>query len=117
MRECERPPIYSDGTQSRDFTYIDNVIQANLHAIESDATGEVLNVGCGGSYTINTLVDELNEILGMDIEPKCTNPRPGDVPHSKAAISKAREMIDYEPAVSFHEGLERTVEWFRKEEA
>ena len=113
MREGERPPIYGDGTQSRDFTYIDNVNQANIHAIESDITGEVLNVGCGESYTINTLVEELNEILGTDIEPKYTDPRPGDVPHSKADISKARKLIDYHPEVSFREGLERTVEWFR----
>ncbi|MFP9191269.1 NAD-dependent epimerase/dehydratase family protein [Natrialbaceae archaeon A-CW1-1] len=109
----ERPPIHGDGTQSRDFTYIDNVIQANLNAIESDATGEVLNVGCGDSHTINTLVNELNGILETDIEPKYTDPRPGDVPHSKADISKGRDLIDYDPDVSFREGLERTVDYFR----
>lgn len=113
MLDGERPPIYGDGTQSRDFTFVDNAIQANLNAIESDATGEVLNVGCGDSITINTLVDELNAILDTDIEPHYTDPRPGDVPHSKANISKARELIGYEPEVSFREGLERTVEWFR----
>lgn len=112
MRDGDCPPIYGDGTQSRDFTYIDNAIQANLKAIESDATGEVLNVGCGDSITINTLVDELNEILGTDIEPEYTDPRPGDVPHSKADISKPRELIGYDPVVTFREGLERTVEWF-----
>lgn len=117
MLDGERPSIYGDGTQSRDFTHIDNVVQANLKAIESDATGEVLNAGCGGSYTINTLVDELNEILGTDIEPRYTDPRPGDVPHSKADISKARELIDYDPTVSFREGLEKTVEWFRDQNA
>ncbi|MCU4741639.1 SDR family NAD(P)-dependent oxidoreductase [Natronoglomus mannanivorans] len=115
MVQGERPPIYGDGTQSRDFTYIDNVIQANLNAIESDITGEVLNVGCGDSYTINEIVNELNGILKTDIEPRYTDPRPGDVPHSKADISKASELIGYDPNVSFHEGLKRTVEWYRNE--
>lgn len=109
----DRPPIYGDGTQSRDFTFIDNAIKANVKAIESDATGEVLNVGCGDSFTVNTLVEELNGILGTDIDPRYTDPRPGDVPHSKADISKARELIDYEPEVNFREGLERTVDWFQ----
>ncbi|MFP8890762.1 NAD-dependent epimerase/dehydratase family protein [Natrialbaceae archaeon A-CW2] len=113
MLEGEQPVIYGDGTQSRDFTYIDNVIQANLNAIESDATGVALNAGCGDSFTINTLVDELNDILGTEIEPIYDDPRPGDVPHSKADITKARDLIDYEPEVSFREGLERTVEYFR----
>ena len=113
MLDGERPPIYGDGTQSRDFTYIDNVIQANLNAIESDATGEVLNVGCGDSITVNTLVEELNDILGTEIEPRYTDPRPGDVRHSKASVSKAEELIGYHPTVSFREGLERTVNWFQ----
>jgi nucleoside-diphosphate-sugar epimerase len=113
MLDGERPPIHGDGTQSRDFTYIDNVLQANIKAIESDATGEVLNVGCGDSITINMLVDELNEVLGTEIKPKYTDPRPGDVPHSKADISKANNLIGYEPDVGFREGLEKTVEWFR----
>ncbi len=112
MLNDERPPIYGDGTQSRDFTYIENVIQANLNAIESDATGEVLNAGCGDSITVNTLVEELNDILGTDIEPRYTDPRPGDVPHSKAAISKGQELINYDPGVDFREGLERTAAWF-----
>lgn len=115
MQNGSSPPIYGDGTQSRDFTYIDNVVQANIGAIESDASGEVLNVGCGGSFSVNTLVDELNAILGTDIEPTYTDPRPGDVPHSEADISKAAQLIDYDPDVSFHDGLERTVEWFSQD--
>ncbi len=114
MLDGDRPPIYGDGSQSRDFTFIDNVIQANLKAIESDATGEVLNIGCGDSITINTLVNELNEILRTDLEPEYTDPRPGDVPHSKADISKAQELIDYDPEINFHDGLEATVEWFKE---
>lgn len=113
MLKDENPPIHGDGTQSRDFTYIDNVIQANLNALESDATGEALNVGCGDSITVNTLVDEINSILGTDIEPTYTDPRPGDVPHSKADISKANELIDYDPDVTFREGLEQTIEYFQ----
>lgn len=112
MLNNEHPPIYGDGTQSRDFTYIDNVVQANIKAIESDTTGEVLNVGCGDSITVNTLVTELNAILDTDIEPRYTDPRLGDVPHSQADISKACELIDYTPQVDFQAGLEQTVEWF-----
>lgn len=101
-----------DATRSRNGTFIDNVGQANLRAIESDTTGEVLDAGCGESLTINTLVYELNDILGTDIQPKSTDPRPGDVPHSTAEISKVRELIGYDPEVSVREGLQRTVEFF-----
>ncbi|MCU4754403.1 NAD-dependent epimerase/dehydratase family protein [Halobacteria archaeon AArc-curdl1] len=115
MLKGEQPVIYGDGTQSRDFTYIDNVIQANLNALESEATGVALNAGCGNSFTINTLVDEINDILGTEIEPIYDDPRPGDVPHSKADVSKARDLIDYDPKVNFREGLERTVEYFSEQ--
>ena len=115
MLNDDRPPIYGDGTQSRDFTFISNAIQANLKAIESDTTGEVLNVGCGDSITINNLVKELKDVLNTDIEPRYTEPRPGDVPHSKADITKAKELIDYDPNVKFREGLELTVDWYRNQ--
>lgn len=109
MLDGERPVIYGDGEQSRDFTYIDNVIRANALAAEGDVSGEVFNTGCGGRYTINELVDALNELLGADLEPIYDDPRPGDVRHSHADISKARDLLGYDPKVDFVEGLERTV--------
>ena len=114
MLDGKRPEIYGDGEQSRDFTYIDNVVDANLKALASDCTGEAMNVACGDQITLNELVAQLNEILGTDIDPKHTDPRPGDVRHSKADISKAKERIGYEPSVSFRDGLERTVAHFRE---
>jgi len=109
MLDGERPVIYGDGEQSRDFTYIDNVIRANVLAAEGDVSGKVFNTGCGGRYTINELVDALNELLGADLEPIYDDPRPGDVRHSHADISKARDLLGYDPKVDFVEGLERTV--------
>ena len=114
LLEDERPVIYGDGGQSRDFTHIDNVIEANVKAATSDCTGEALNVGVGDNVTVNALVEHLNEILGTDIEPIYDDPRPGDVRHSHADISKARELIGYDPDVEFREGLERTVEAARE---
>lgn len=112
MLEGERPVIYGDGEQSRDFTYIENAVQANVKAAESSCSGEVLNVACGQRVTVNELVERLNRILGTDLEPIYDDPRPGDVRHSLADISKARELIGYEPAVDFKEGIKQTVEWF-----
>jgi nucleoside-diphosphate-sugar epimerase len=112
MIDSERPVIYGDGEQSRDFTYIENVIQANVLAAEGDVTGEVFNVACGGRVTINELVETLNDLLGTGLEPIYDDPRPGDVRHSHADVSKARELIGYDPEIGFEEGLQRTVEWF-----
>lgn len=115
MLADERPNIYGDGEQSRDFTYIDNVVEANVRAAESDVTGEAFNVGCGGRVTLNELVDTLNDLLDTEIEPTYDDPRPGDVRHSHADISKARELIGYEPSVSFEDGLERTIEFLQEQ--
>jgi len=112
----ERPVIYGDGEQSRDFTYVDNAVQANVRAAESDCTGEALNLGCGDNMTVNALVEQLNDVLGTDIDPVYDDPRPGDARHSHADISKARELIGYEPTVGFREGLERTVEAAREQD-
>ncbi|MDS0282271.1 SDR family oxidoreductase [Haloarcula onubensis] len=112
MRRGERPVIYGDGEQSRDFTFIDNAVQANILAAEGDATGEAINVGCGGRKTINEVVDALNERLGTDIEPRYDTRRPGDVRHSHADISKAGELLGYDPVIGFAEGLERTIEHY-----
>lgn len=112
MLDGEQPVIYGDGKQSRDFTYIDNAVEANILAAESDVTGEVFNIGTGGSVTINNLVGSLNELLGTEINPIYDDPRPGDVPHSHADISKASRFLNYEPTVGFEEGLERTIEFY-----
>ncbi|AAG18703.1 GDP-D-mannose dehydratase [Halobacterium salinarum NRC-1] len=113
MLDGERPVIYGDGEQSRDFTFIDNAIQANIRAAEGDVTGEAFNVGCGGRVTVNELVDVLNDLLDTDIDPIYDDPRPGDVRHSHADISKARELLSYEPEVGFSEGLEQTIPYYR----
>lgn len=113
MMDGERPPIYGDGEQSRDFTYIDNVLQANLKAATSDVSGETFNVACGSRVTVNELVEELNTVLGTDIEPVYDDPRPGDVRHSHADIGKAQELLWHEPIVGFREGLEQTVDFMK----
>jgi len=112
MLNGDRPVIFGDGEQSRDFVFIDDIVQANLKAVESMATGEVLNVAYGSRTTINELVDEINDILGTTIQPVYEDPRPGDIRHSGADISKASRVAEYEPAVSFRDGLEQTVSWF-----
>lgn len=110
----ERPTVYGDGEQSRDFTHVANVVQANLLAATSaKASGEVFNVGCGARYTLNELLRRLNQILGTQIEPIYAPPRAGDVRHSHADIAKARALMGYEPTVGFQEGLTRTVEWYQ----
>ena len=113
IRGGDRPVIYGDGEQSRDFTYIDNVVQANVLAAEGDATGVATNVACGGRITINELCTRINDVLGTDIDPIHDDPRPGDVRHSMADVTKASAELGYEPTVEFQEGLERTVEWFK----
>lgn len=109
MLDGQRPPVYGDGEQSRDFTYVANVVQANLDAATSQSKGEVVNVACGDRTTVNALVDQLNVILGTNLEPKYTEPRPGDIKHSQADISLAKEVIGYTPTVKFDDGLNRTV--------
>ncbi|MBI1987643.1 MAG: SDR family oxidoreductase [Nitrospinae bacterium] len=111
-------PIFGDGEQSRDFTYIDNVVQANLLAMRAEgAPGQVFNIGCGERITLNQLVEELGGILGRDLPRGYHAPRPGDVRHSLADISKAQSLLGYQPAVGFREGLIRTVEFFATPQA
>jgi nucleoside-diphosphate-sugar epimerase len=113
MLDGQRPVIYGDGEQSRDFTHIENVIQANVLSAQGDASGEVFNVGCGGRATVNGIVETLNKLLGTDIDALYKDPRPGDVRHSHADISKAEGLLGYEPTVDFKEGLKRTIEFYR----
>lgn len=109
-----KPPIiYGDGEQSRDFTYVENAVEANLLAADSAASGVSVNIACGARFTLNQLVSALNELLGTNLTPNYEPPRPGDVSHSQADIQRAAAMINYKPRVAFEEGLRRTVEWFR----
>lgn len=113
MLAGERPVIYGDGEQSRDFTYVDNVVQANVKAaLATGGAGQAFNVACGDSMSLNQLVQKLNDFIGTTIEPVYEPARVGDVKHSLADISAAREAFGYEPAVQMDEGLERTVRSF-----
>jgi nucleoside-diphosphate-sugar epimerase len=114
MLENRQPTIYGDGTQTRDFTYVSNVVHANLLACESSsADGMALNVACGENFSLLDLVKHINRLLGTNIEPLFEPERKGDVKHSLAAIDQARERLGYAPQVSFEEGLARTVSYMR----
>jgi UDP-glucose 4-epimerase len=110
-----QPTVYGDGLQSRDFTFVENVIEANLLACcaPKEATGQVYNIACGECFTLLDLLNEVGRILDKKPEPVFEPPRPGDVKHSLADISLAKEHLSFEPKVSFAEGLRRTVPWFR----
>ncbi len=108
----EAPTVFGDGGQSRDFTYIDNAVQANLLAAKNDKmVGQAFNVACGAQYTLNQLLDKLREIMGVTIAAKYDPPRAGDIRHSYAAIDRIKSH-GYAPTVSFDEGLRRTVAFF-----
>jgi nucleoside-diphosphate-sugar epimerase len=111
-----RPPtIHGDGEQSRDFTYIDNVVEANLRALSAPKlSGEVVNVALGDRTSLNQLYGWLREIIGTDLEAHHGPPRQGDVKHSQADITRAQELLGYETKVPVAEGLARTVEWYRE---
>ena len=117
LLEGGTPTIHWDGEQTRDFTYIDNAVDANILATRhaERAAGEVMNVGCGDRISINQLYESITKHLGVDVDPDYGDKRPGDVRDSLADISKAGELIDYEPLVEVDEGLRRTVEWFEKQ--
>ena len=112
----DTPVIFGDGEQSRDFTYVDNVVDATLKACTAPAAaGKVINVGVGRSSTLNQTIALLNGIFGRQVRPKYDPPRKGDALHSLADISLARQALGYAPRVGFEEGLRRTVDWFRSE--
>jgi UDP-glucose 4-epimerase len=115
MRDGRPPTIYGDGEQLRDFTHIDNVVVANLLAMEAPgASGEVFNIGCGTAYSLNDLVAILNRLLDSEIEPVHTAPRPGDVERSWADVSRAGEVLGYAPTIDLEEGLRRTLPSFEE---
>ena len=110
----EPPPIFGTGRQSRDFTYIDNVISANiLAATTPDIKHEVFNVANGKDHTVMELVETLNKIIGKNIKPRFLDPRPGDVFKTHADISKIQKKLGYKPLVNFENGLQKTVEYFK----
>ena len=118
MLAGEQPTINGDGEQSRDFTYIENVVQANLKAAAAPAekvAGRMFNCACGKPYTLNETYKLMAEIIGYKNPPQYGPPREGDIKHSYADISAARETLGYEPKVDFLEGLRRTVDWYREQ--
>jgi len=116
MLRGQRPTIYGDGTQTRDFTFVLNNVLANIAAAEAPGvSGRVFNIACGTSYSLLDLVSEINAILGTSIEPEFAPPRAGDVRHSLADISAAQEALGYKVVVDFREGLRRTIEWYKQQ--
>jgi len=112
--ENRAPKIYGDGEQTRDFTYVANVVDGVLRACESHgAIGEVINVATGGRISLNKLFTTMRDLVGGTVEPTHTDVRSGDVKDSQADISKAKRLLGYQPIVSFEEGLKRTMEWYR----
>ena len=112
----ERPTINGDGKQSRDFTYIENVIEANLKACKADekASGQAFNIAYGGREYLIDIYYELCKALDKDIEPIFGKDRPGDIKHSNADISKARELLGYNPEYDFAKGLKEAIEWYKE---
>jgi len=110
IKNNKPPMIYGDGEQSRDFSYVKHVVDANMLACESDKTG-VYNIACGRQITVNQLVEMINEIMGKNIEPVYSKSRPGDIKHSLADISKAK-AFGYEPKSDFIKELKKTIRWF-----
>jgi nucleoside-diphosphate-sugar epimerase len=114
LLENRSPKIYGDGGQTRDFTYVANVVDGVLRACEAPAaSGEVINVATGGRISLNDLFHAMRGLIGASAEPTYVETRAGDVRDSQADIEKARRILGYEPIVSFEEGLRRTVEWYR----
>ncbi len=112
--EDTQPVVFGDGEQTRDFTYVENAVQANLLACEAaNVSGKVFNVGVGGRISLNEVLRELEKITGKKLDAKYDPPRDGDIRDSQADISQAREFLSYDPQVTFEEGLARTFEWYR----
>lgn len=112
----ERPPVHGTGEQSRDFSYVSNVVHANICAIHAPDTalGRVFNVACGDRHSLNEMLRELAAIMDVKCEPEHTPQRPGDVMHTQADISAAKKVLGYESLVTFRDGLRKTVEWYRE---
>jgi nucleoside-diphosphate-sugar epimerase len=114
MISGKQPTVYGDGEQTRDFTFIANVVDANWKAATSaNVAGQAFNIGCGAETSLNQLIGKLNQILGSELEPKYEPARKGDVRNSVADISKAQTMLGYSPTTSLEAGLRRVVDWYR----
>lgn len=114
MLQGRQPTVFGDGTQSRDFTYVDNVVRGNLAAATAErAAGRVFNVACGDQQSLLELIEAINEVLGTAIVPVFAERRPGDVRASLADITAARDVLGYEPEVDFVEGLRRSIDYYR----
>ena len=114
LLENRSPDIHGDGGQTRDFTYVANVVDGVLRACEAPkASGEVINVATGGRISLNDLFEEMQRIVGASVTPTYAAPRQGDVRDSQADIGKAKAILGYEPIVTFDEGLRRTIDWYR----
>lgn len=110
----ENPVIFGDGEQSRDFSYIDNVVDANMLALTAkNVSGEVFNIACGERTTLNKMITMFNTCLNTNIKAEYTEPRPGDIKHSFANILKAKTLLGYRPRVTFKEGLKKTIDWYK----
>jgi UDP-glucose 4-epimerase len=115
MLAGERPTVYGDGGQTRDFTYVGNVVQGNLLAADAEGVaGEIFNIADGRSISLLRLVELLNELLGTSIEPHFEPPRTGDIRHSMADVTRAAHRLGYEPPVTFEEGLRRSIDYYRR---
>jgi UDP-glucose 4-epimerase len=109
------PVLYGDGAQSRDFTYIDNVVDGNLRALSARGlAGQSINVATGRSVTLNALLEALARLLRRPAHASRRPPRPGDIRHSLADVTLARKVLGYRPLVDFETGLEQTVDWYRR---
>jgi UDP-glucose 4-epimerase len=109
------PTVYGDGEQSRDFTFIDNVVNANLLAARAEkAEGQCINIACGHAVTVNEIIEMINEIVGKNVKPVYEEARVGDVKHSLADITHAEKLLGYKPLISFKDGLGIAIDWYRE---
>ena len=114
LTEGLQPVIYGDGEQTRDFTYVDNVVDGTLRACTAPrAAGRVINVSCGDRVTLNTLFELMRQFSGVEVQPEFAELRAGEVRHSQADISRAKALLGYQPVVAFQEGLRRTIKWYQ----
>jgi UDP-glucose 4-epimerase len=113
----QSPVIFGDGSQTRDFSHVENVIHANVLACEApkEALGQSFNIACGGRISLLDLVDTANKILGKNVKPKFDPARPGDILHSQADITKAEKLLGWKPVLNFSEGIAKTVAWYQRQ--
>jgi nucleoside-diphosphate-sugar epimerase len=115
MLNGDRPTVFGDGNQTRDFTFVDNVVEANMLAMSSEGgVGDACNIATGGCISLNSLLQQLAAQTGNSANPTYMEPRPGDIRDSFADTSKALSALGYRPVVSVEEGLRRTVDWYRR---